>query len=88
MVSLVIMYTVYIIKCCDGSLYTGITNHLEQRWAKHQAGTASKYTRAHPVKKIVYTKNCRTKGTALKREYAIKQLSRAEKLTLLQKASS
>lgn len=79
------MYIVYIIECKDGSLYTGITNNLEQRWAKHQAGTASKYTHAHPVKKIVYTKNCRTKGTALKREYAIKQLSRTQKLTLLKK---
>lgn len=79
------MYIVYIIECKDGSLYTGITNNLEQRWTSHKAGTASKYTRAHPVKLIVYTKNCRTKGTALKREYAIKQLSRTQKLTLLKK---
>lgn len=77
------MYTVYILQCVDGSLYTGITNNLEERWAKHKAGTACKYTTAHPVQLIVYTKNCRTKGTALKREYAIKQLSRTEKLLLI-----
>jgi len=77
------MYTIYIIQCRDGSLYTGITNNLEKRWTKHQAGTASKYTRTHPVEKIVYTKRCRTKGTALQREYAIKQLSRQAKLALI-----
>lgn len=79
------MYTVYIIQCADDSLYTGITNNLPRRWALHQAGKASKYTRSHPVKKIIYTKQCRTKSTALKRELAIKKLSRIAKLELIAK---
>lgn len=76
------MYTVYMLLCEDGSLYTGITNDLEKRFAMHQAGKASRYTRAHKVKKIVYTQRCRTKGRALKREWEIKQLPRSEKLVL------
>lgn len=77
------MYVIYIIQCCDGSLYTGITNNLERRWALHQGGKACKYTRSHPVQKIVYTKKCRTKSTALKRELAIKKLSRVQKIKLI-----
>lgn len=77
------MYTVYILLCKDGSLYTGITNNLSKRWALHQAGKASRYTRSHPVKKIIYTKRCRTKGKALQRELQIKQLKRTQKLALL-----
>ncbi|MBI4407669.1 MAG: GIY-YIG nuclease family protein [Candidatus Kerfeldbacteria bacterium] len=77
------MYTVYILACVDGTFYTGITNDLPKRWALHQAGKASRYTRSHPVKKIVYTKRCRTKSTALKRELQIKQLNRAEKIALI-----
>lgn len=77
------MYTVYILECTDGSLYTGITNDLAKRFAKHQAGTASYYTRAHKVERIVYTERKRTRGNALKREYAIKQLAKSEKLQLI-----
>ncbi|MFA6474847.1 MAG: GIY-YIG nuclease family protein [Patescibacteria group bacterium] len=77
------MYTVYILCCLDGSLYTGITNDLPKRWARHQAGTASRYTRSHPVERIVYTQRCRTKGSALRREIQIKQLRRTDKLKLI-----
>lgn len=77
------MYTVYILQCHDDSLYTGITNNLPKRWALHQAGKASHYTRSHPVQAIVYTRRCRSKSTALKREAAIKRLSRIEKLRLI-----
>ena len=77
------MYIVYILQCADGSLYTGITNDLSKRFAKHQAGTASHYTRAHQAVKVVYTERKRTKGNALKRDYVIKQLTRAQKLTLI-----
>ncbi len=80
------MYIVYILQCTDGSFYTGISNNLPKRWALHQAGKASRYTRSHPVKKIVYTKRCRTKSTALKRELQIKQLSRTQKITLIKPA--
>lgn len=77
------MYTVYILECADGSLYTGITNDLPKRLAAHLAGKASHYTRAHQAVRIVYTERKRTKGNALKREYAIKQLTKAEKLGLI-----
>lgn len=76
------MYTVYILLCADGSLYTGITNDLAKRFALHQAGKASRYTRAHKAVKVVYTQKCRTKGKALQREFAIKQLPRQAKLEL------
>lgn len=76
------MYLVYMLECVDGSLYTGITNDLPKRWAAHLAGKASRYTRSHPVQKIVYTRKCRTKSTALKRELQIKKLRRHEKLQL------
>jgi len=81
------MYILYILQCIDGSLYTGITNNLPHRWAMHQAGKASRYTRSHPVKRIVYSKRCRTKSTALKQELAIKGLSRSAKLELVAKKS-
>ena len=77
------MYTIYILQCVDGSLYTGITNNLPKRWALHQAGKASRYTCSHPVKKIVYTQRCRTKGKALQRELQIKQLKHTQKHAIL-----
>ena len=77
------MYMVYILQCADGSLYTGITNHLAKRLAKHQAGQASRYTRTHPVWRLVYTERKRSIGAALKREYAIKQMTRTQKLNLI-----
>lgn len=76
------MYTVYILQCRDNTLYTGITNDLSKRLALHKAGKASRYTRARKFKRLVYTESKRTKGSALKREYAIKQLSRTAKLAL------
>ncbi len=78
------MYVVYILHCADGSLYTGITNNLAKRLARHQAGKASHYTRAKGAIEIVYTERKRTKGNALKREYQIKQLTRQQKLALIQ----
>lgn len=77
------MYVVYILQCVDGSLYTGITNNLPKRWAAHLAGTASRYTRSHPVQAVAYTRRCRTKNIALKREAQIKKLPRQEKLQLI-----
>jgi predicted GIY-YIG superfamily endonuclease len=77
------MYTVYILLCADDSLYTGITNDLERRFLQHQAGIASRYTRSHPVVKIVYQETCANRSEALKREAAIKRLSRTAKLQLI-----
>lgn len=77
------MYTVYMLLCTDGSLYTGIATDLEKRIQAHRDGKGARYTRAHGVERVVYTERKRTKGSALKREYAIKQLSREEKWRLV-----
>ena len=77
------VWTIYIIKCADKSLYTGITNNLEKRFKAHKDGKGAKYTRGRGPLKIVYTETRRTKGLALKRELAIKALSRTEKLGLI-----
>ncbi len=76
-------YFVYILRCKDKTLYTGITNDLVKRLAAHKAGTGAKYTRSHKPDKIVHTEKFRTKGRALKREIAIKKFSRKEKIGLI-----
>ncbi len=73
----------YVLRCADGSLYTGITNHLARRLAAHGAGTASRYTRARRPVRLVYQERRRTRSAALKREAAIKRLPRAAKLAML-----
>jgi len=70
---------VYIVKCSDGTLYTGITNDLARREAQHNSGTASRYTRSRRPVKIVHQEPCRNRSSALKKEYAVKLLSRTEK---------
>lgn len=75
-------WTVYILQCADDTLYTGITNNLEERIAKHLNGTGAKYTRGRGPYKVVHTESHRTKGRALKREAQIKSLPRADKLRL------
>ena len=73
----------YILECNDGTYYTGWTNNLEKRIASHNAGTGAKYTKnRHPVE-LVYYETFDTKEEAMRREYAIKQLSRQEKLKLI-----
>lgn len=69
----------YIIKCRDGTFYTGITNHLDRRLDQHNRGTASRYTRSRLPVTLLYRERCRTKSSALKKECAIKSLSRPEK---------
>ncbi len=69
----------YILRCCDGSLYTGITRDLQQRVQAHNGGTASRYTRTRLPVAIIYQEVCRGHSSALRKEYAIKQLSRKEK---------
>lgn len=77
-------YTVYILKCADGTLYTGITNDLKKRLAAHNSGkTGAKYTRSRRPVKLVYSENKRTKSAALKREIAIKKLDRKHKISLI-----
>ena len=77
------MYFVYILKCSDKSLYTGITTDIERRVSEHKAGTASKYTASRGVDKIVYIEEHPDRSSATKREIEIKQLSRDEKLELI-----
>jgi putative endonuclease len=77
-----VAWTVYILECADKTLYTGITNDMESRLAKHAKGTGAKYTRGRDPYKIVYSERHRTKGRALKREAEIKSLGRKDKLTL------
>ena len=77
----------YILRCADGTLYTGITNDLCKRIAAHNAGTASKYTRVRCPVELVFEEICASRSAALKREMAIKGLSRAKKLALV-KASN
>lgn len=73
----------YIVKCKDGSLYTGWTNNLEKRMKAHNDGTAAKYTSPRRPVELVYFESFPTKEEAMRREWAIKQLNRAQKLKLI-----
>ena len=77
------MYYVYMVRCGDGTLYTGYAADPVKRAAVHNSGKGAKYTRSRLPVTLVYTEPAADKSTALKREYAIKQLSRAEKLALI-----
>ena len=76
-------WLVYLLRCRDGSLYTGITNDLPKRLKAHAAGRASRYTRRRLPVKLAYSEPQKSKSAALKREAAIKRLRRAEKERLL-----
>lgn len=76
---------VYILRCSDGTLYTGSTDDVGRRVAVHNSGKGAKYTRGRTPVEVVYTEKCESYSAALKREYAIKQLSRQEKWNLIQK---
>lgn len=73
----------YILRCGDGSFYTGWTNDLEKRVKAHQSGKGGKYTRAHQPVELAWFEAFADKCDAMRREYEIKQLSRQEKLTLI-----
>jgi putative endonuclease len=74
---------VYILRCSDNTLYTGITDDLPRRIAAHNAGKGAKYTRGRGPVTPVFEEVCADKSDALKRELAIKALSRAKKLELI-----
>ncbi|HYE60077.1 MAG TPA: GIY-YIG nuclease family protein [Candidatus Kapabacteria bacterium] len=77
-------YTVYIVRCADDSLYTGITNDIDKRMRNHNEGKAgAKYTRSRRPVTLVYTESVGTMSLAKKREAAIKKLTRQEKIQLL-----
>lgn len=73
----------YILKCKDDSPYTGWTNDLKKRITSHNAGKGAKYTKARRPVELVYYEEFQTREEAMKREYAIKQLSRKEKEALI-----
>ena len=76
-------WQVYVLRCSDGTLYTGVTNDLARRLRAHASGRASRYTRSRLPVLVVYTESVRGRGAALRRELAIKDMSRSEKLALL-----
>ena len=73
----------YIVKCSDETLYTGWTNKLKKRLEAHNSGKGAKYTKNRRPVELVYFEEYDTKQEAMKREYAIKQLSRQKKLALI-----
>ena len=78
------VWFVYILQCSDGTLYTGITNDLERRIQMHSNGDGAKYTRGRGPLVLRYVEKIESYSSALRREYAIKQLSRKQKLKLIE----
>ena len=76
------IWYLYILRCGDGTLYTGITTDVEKRLQAHRAGKGAKYTRGRAPLELVYRETCGTHGEALKREQKVKKLSRTDKLRL------
>ncbi|MGI6383196.1 MAG: GIY-YIG nuclease family protein [Tissierellaceae bacterium] len=81
-----ILFYVYMLKCSDNTLYTGYTVNLEARINSHNKGKASKYTRGRLPVELVYYEELSSKSEALKRECAIKKLTRDEKLELIKRS--
>ncbi len=78
----------YILKCKDGTLYTGITTDVSKRFSQHASGKGAKYTRGRGPLELVYQEACLDHSEALKRELYIKSLSRPMKLELIKNAST
>jgi len=76
-------YFVYLLLCQDGSLYTGITTDVKRRFAEHQSGVGSHFTRAKKAERIVYTEPHASRSLAQKREAEIKKWPREKKLALI-----
>lgn len=77
-------WTVYMLCCKDGTLYTGCTNDLDRRLRAHQSGQGAKYTKSRRPVRLVYQEAAEDRSAALRREAAIKRLSRQEKLKLME----
>jgi len=73
----------YILRCGDGSLYTGVTTDIDRRLKMHQEGKASRYTRTHRPVELVYREECGSRSQALTRECAVKSLPRERKEDLI-----
>jgi predicted GIY-YIG superfamily endonuclease len=77
------IWSLYILKCSDGSFYTGVTNNIDRRLQKHQEGTASRYTRTRRPFVLAYSEECGSRSDSLVRECSVKALSRARKEELI-----
>jgi len=75
-------YSIYLLLCSDKSLYCGITTDLERRFEQHKCGKGGNYTRSHGAVKIVYSEPAKNRSEALKREAAIKRMTREQKRRL------
>jgi putative endonuclease len=82
------VWQVYILECGDGSLYTGIARDVAERIITHNQGTGAKYTRGRLPVRLVYTEPADDRGTALRRELAIKKLSKKKKLRLIHSSAA
>jgi len=78
------VWSLYILRCSDGSLYTGVTNDIDRRFLAHQEGKASRYTRIRRPVALVYREVCGSRSQALSRECAVKALSRRRKDEIIQ----
>ena len=81
-------WTVYILECGDGTLYTGITDDLSRRLKAHESGKGAKYTRGRGPLKLRYRETAADKSEALKREYALKRLRKTEKMAIIHENES
>lgn len=77
------VWYLYILRCRDGSLYTGITTDVDKRFLAHSEGRGAKYTRGRAPLELVYREECGSHSDALKRELQIKALTKAEKESLI-----
>lgn len=76
-------WLVYLVECADGTLYCGTTTDLEKRVAAHNAGTGARYTAGRAPVRVLWSEPCADRGAALRRELAVKRMSRARKLALV-----
>ena len=82
------MWQVYMVRCRTGELYTGCTVDLKRRVEQHNSGSGSKFTRSRRPVVLVFSEECESRSSALKREIQIKRMSRAQKMRLAQTASA
>jgi putative endonuclease len=89
MQSTVQQWHIYILETATGTLYTGITTSLDRRISEHasRSGKGAKYTKAHGVAQVLYTETVANKGSALRRELAIKKMTRIQKLNLIEQGA-
>jgi predicted GIY-YIG superfamily endonuclease len=81
--TVVASWSLYILRCCDESFYTGVTNDIDRRFREHEAGRASRFTRTRRPVVLVYQETCGTRSQALSRECAVKSLGRQGKEKLV-----